>query len=209
MNRRIAQLVIVLGAVTACNRDKEPASLTQQPPADSLARPTDSTKLASNATKGAGTATKGAGTRSAPPATKGAPAGGGTSPTTTRPSGAAPAGGGVVPERARDAGLTSAARLWTVQVGSFADPANASGMRDRLAALGIPVWTATTTVNGQQFTRVRVGVTTNTDDVRALADRLRTEYRWQVWLAMVEDKSAVPGDMLTQTQNYGFSPRTQ
>jgi cell division protein FtsN len=200
MNRRIVQLVIVLGAVTACNRDKEPASLTQQPPADSLARPNDSTKLASNATKGAAT-------KSAPTGTKSAPAGGTTNP--ARPTGGAPAGGGVVPERARDAGLTSASRLWTVQVGSFADPANASGMRDRLAALGVPVWTATTTVNGQQFTRVRVGVTTNTDDVRALANRLRTEYRWQVWLAMVEDKSMVPDDMLTQTQNYGFTPRTQ
>lgn len=98
--------------------------------------------------------------------------------------------------------LASAPRLRTVQVAAFVNAASARALIDRLEKDGVPAWTSTTTLGGEQFTRVRVGVATTGDEVRTLAEKVRAQYHWPVWITLVEDRSAVSATTLVASRSY-------
>lgn len=98
--------------------------------------------------------------------------------------------------------LASAARVRTIQVAALPDPETARWWVSHLQGQGIPAYAATATVNGQEVTRLRIGVATTGADARALADRIQARYHWPVWITMVEDRSPVTGAMLVASRGY-------
>lgn len=62
--------------------------------------------------------------------------------------------------------------FWAVMVGSFQNPDNAEGLRDRLRDEGFPARVRTQEVEGQQWRRVLVGAEDSKDAARELVPRL-------------------------------------
>lgn len=174
MQHTIVLSLLVLAAVAACRRDES----AESPPQQTTASP----------------AVPDTARPSAPAPT----------PTTTAVAGTkAPAQTAVSRQStASSAELASAARVLTVQVGAFLNAAAAQSLRARLERAGAPAWTTTASVGGQDFTRVRIGATTTPADARALAQKIRAEYHWPVWITTVENRSALPSDVLDATRTY-------
>lgn len=177
MKHAIVSTLVVLVAVSACNRDK-PADAPQQQAAAPTPPLRDTTPPSATKTPA-----------SSPTGTK-APA---------QPASVGRAGGA-------SSELASARRVFTVQVAAYLNAATAQSQRARLERAGVPVWTATATVGGQDFTRVRVGATTTLEEARALADKLRATYHWPVWITTVENRTALPADALSATRTYAAAP---
>jgi cell division septation protein DedD len=187
MKHAIVSTLVVLVAVSACNRDK-PADAPQQQAAAPTPPLRDTTPPSATKTPASSAAGTGA-PASSPTGTK-APA---------QPASVGRAGGA-------SSELASARRVFTVQVAAYLNAATAQSQRARLERAGVPVWTATATVGGQDFTRVRVGATTTLEEARALADKLRTTYHWPVWITTVENRTALPADALSATRTYAGVP---
>ena len=92
--------------------------------------------------------------------------------------------------------------MYTVQVASYLNPVTALAHKARLERAGIPAWTVTATVGGQEFTRVRIGAATSAADARAVADKIRATLHYPVWITTVGDRTVLPGDALTVTRAY-------
>jgi cell division protein FtsN len=184
MNHRVTGSILVLAIATACGGDEAPQSLQSDSPA---AQPLASTPAPAPTGTAGTTGATGSGTGTKAP---------------SQPAGAVqrdPA----ADVAARDAAeLQSAQRLRTVQVGSFLNAATAEALRARLERDGLPVWTATTRYAGEDFTRVRVGVATNGAEARTLAEKIRAQYKWPVWITLVENRAQVPANALTATRSF-------
>lgn len=175
--------VLLLAAATACGGDDTPETVQVQ-------QASDSAPVASPAS---------------PP-----PAGALSAPGSPAPSGGRTAGsaagtgspGASTAVAAANAEVANASRLRTVQVASFINPATAQALVVRLERDGVPAWTATTTVGGEQFTRVRVGAAVTAAEARALANRITAQYSWPVWITLVENRSAVSGSVLAASRSY-------
>ncbi|MEX2178454.1 MAG: SPOR domain-containing protein [Gemmatimonadaceae bacterium] len=176
MTSRIVHGVLLLAVLSACGGDDTPQSLSQAGDSAATTPPLVSAP---------------------PPAATGAPA------TTTPP---APRGGGQPAVPAMDAAaaseLASARHVFTVQVGSFQNDATAQSLRARLERDGVPAWTAPGRLYEEDYTRVRVGAAVSAGEARAVADKVRSKYRWPVWIAVVDDKSTVTVEMLNATRSY-------
>jgi cell division septation protein DedD len=98
--------------------------------------------------------------------------------------------------------MAAAPRLYTVQVAAYMNAASAQALRTRLERQNVPVWTTTARIGGQDFTRVRVGVATSTADARALATKLRNEFKWPVWITTVADRNSLPAEVLAASRTY-------
>ena len=180
MSRRIALGIAILTAVAACGKDDAAGSGQTTKTA---AR--DSVPLAPPATPAPG---------SAAAAVKGALGDAGTK-TAARP----PAAGA---NTTASVELASANQVLTVQVASFLNAGTAQALRARLQRAGVPAWTTTATVGGQEFTRVRVGGATTEAAARAVADKIRATYHWPVWVTKVENRAVLPADVLNATRTY-------
>lgn len=176
MRHHLVLSAIVLAATAACKRDE---------PADATAQQGVASKAVDSAL------------RSAPP-----PAAGGTQ--TTAPAGTkAPARPAAAPTAApASTELASARTVYTVQVASYLNAATAQAHKARLERAGVPAWTATATVGGQEFTRVRIGAATSAADARAVADKIQATYHYPVWVTTVENRAVLAADVLTVTRSY-------
>lgn len=188
MLHRIALSLVLLG-VSACGRDKNP----EPPPTtgdtgvtlDTLAEAPSATP----ATTQGGAATPAGGVGGATPAGGARGTAGGARGTAAAPRGAS-------------AELAGIDVVYTVQVAAFLNASSAEALRARLERQGVPVWTTTTTVHGQRFTRVRVGASTTPAGARAVAARIQRTYGWPIWLTTVSDRAALPDDALGATRAY-------
>jgi cell division septation protein DedD len=182
MNRWAVRHIVILAALAACNRDKapEPGATTQQA-GTSKAIPAPASANAPAGPAGAAGGTK-------RPAN--APA---TAPATADPNPAAAAAA---------AELARASNVRTVQVGAFPNAAAARWWESKLKSEGIPAYTTTATVGGEEVTRLRIGVALTGTEARAIADKIHARYDWPVWITIVEDRSAVTGAMLSASRRY-------
>jgi cell division protein FtsN len=180
MRHQLVLSVIVLAATAACKRDA---------PANDTAQQGVASKAVDSALRSA-PAPAPAGTKAPTPGGTKAPA---------RPA-AAPT---VAPTPApASTELASARTVYTVQVASYLNGATAQAQKARLERAGVPAWTATATVGGQEFTRVRIGAATNAADARAVANKIQATYHYPVWVTRVENRAALPGDALSVTRAY-------
>lgn len=102
------------------------------------------------------------------------------------------------PRAARPAAAAGDA-LYTVQIGAFVEDATASLWAERLRRRDVPVWVAHVTIKGQTYSRVRVGALTRLTEARALAETLKSDYGWPVWVAPVTADDRVPRDAVAAT----------
>lgn len=102
------------------------------------------------------------------------------------------------PRAARPAAAAGNA-LYTVQIGAFVEDATASLWAERLRRRDVPVWVAHVTIKGQTYSRVRVGALTRLREARALAETLKSDYGWPVWVAPVTADDRVPRDAVAAT----------
>lgn len=120
-----------------------------------------------------------------------------------RPDPVIPAAAAPEPARAAAAPAPSAVAtrpLFTVQLGSYRDPAGARALADRARNLGLPVWISTVTVRGATFHRVRVGATPNRVEAMELARRLQTWLQLEAWVARVEPPDAPTEETIAATR---------
>jgi DedD protein len=177
MRHQLVLSAIVLATTAACKRD-QPANATAQQ------------GVASKAVDSA--------LRSAPP-----PATAGSKTPAASPGSKAPARPAATPTAASaNAELASAPTVYTVQVASYLNAATAQAQKARLERAGVPAWTATATVGGQEFTRVRIGAATSAADARAVANKILATYHYPVWVTRVENRAVLPSDVLTVTRSY-------
>lgn len=121
--------------------------------------------------------------------------------TKTAPSSAA-ARPVVTPESAAGAELARATKVRTVQVASFPSAATARWWAQKLQGEGVPAYVTSATVAGAEVHRLRVGAALSGAEARALADRIRAQYRWPTWITMVDDRSVVTAGMLVGSRSY-------
>jgi cell division septation protein DedD len=181
MSRSPARYILLLAAVAACNRGDKSST------GDSTGAP--------NAAQTKAPAPPAAGSAGAAGAAQGAKPGS----TPTRPAPNRPAAD---PNAAANAELASAKELRTVQVGAFPSSATAEWWVGELKRQGIPAFAAKATVNGQEVSRLRIGVATTAAGARAIADKIHARYHWPVWITTVKDKSVVTGEMLAASRRY-------
>ncbi|MFO7894927.1 MAG: SPOR domain-containing protein [Longimicrobiales bacterium] len=89
---------------------------------------------------------------------------------------------------------------FTVQVGSFVEAATADRWVQRLRERGFPVWRSDTEIEGERVSRVRVGALATESEAHTLADLLKRDYGWPVWVDGVRDDEAVPADAVRRTR---------
>ena len=115
------------------------------------------------------------------------------------PPPAAPAGEGMV-----DA-ASLGARIYTVQIGAFRRPANATRLVSRLREAGFPVWETTYQADGGPVSRVRVGATTTAAAARSLGAMVEQRYGVPFWVAPVPPDTRLPASILEDTRRAGGS----
>lgn len=99
------------------------------------------------------------------------------------------------------AAAADAGARFTVQIGSFVESATADRWVNRLQRRGLPVWRSDTEVQGQAVSRVRVGALGSETEARNLADLLKQDYGWPVWVDRIQDAEAVPADAVADTRS--------
>jgi cell division septation protein DedD len=178
MSRSAARYILLLAAVAACNRGDKSST------GDSIGAP-NAAQTKAPTPQAAGSA--GAAQTAKPGSTP-------IRPTPNRPA--------ADPNAAANAELASAKELRTVQVGAFPSSATAEWWVGELKRQGIPAFAAKATVNGQEVSRLRIGVATTAAGARAIADKIHARYHWPVWITTVKDKSVVTGEMLAASRRY-------
>ncbi|MFW6078254.1 MAG: SPOR domain-containing protein [Gemmatimonadota bacterium] len=92
-------------------------------------------------------------------------------------------------------------RLFTVQIAAYLDSADAERLAGLLRARGLPLWTTRTTVDGTEWTRVRVGALPGLREARELGSWITREYDSPVWVAPVDQATEpVPTDAVERTR---------
>ena len=96
---------------------------------------------------------------------------------------------------------------FTVQVGAFADRANAERLRDRLLAQYQPIFVQEYDTPSGHFYRVRVGRVPNPDAAQQLAAKLKTSDGFQTFVMRLDDPNelgikygGVKNDLLFSTE---------
>jgi cell division septation protein DedD len=95
-------------------------------------------------------------------------------------------------------------RLYTAQVGAFADAATARAWAGRLEARGLPVWLSEATLGGQRLIRLRVGAVDSPEDAQLLATRLQRDFGYEAWIDGVVAGETLPADAIVATLRYLF-----
>jgi cell division septation protein DedD len=95
-------------------------------------------------------------------------------------------------------------RLYTAQVGAFADEATARAWAGRLEARGLPVWLSEATLGGQRLIRLRVGAVDSPEDAELLATRLQRDFGYEAWIDGVASGETLPADAIVATLRYLF-----
>lgn len=91
---------------------------------------------------------------------------------------------------------------FTVEVGSLVDEGTAEAWVQRLSAHGVPAWSNVVSIGGQQFRRVRVGLTGSEDEARELADALARQYGWSASPDRINDQDRPPADARHRTRAF-------
>jgi len=105
------------------------------------------------------------------------------------------------PQRAPAGAAPDPDARFTVQVGSFVEPATAQLWVDRLRQRGLPVWTQEVDLQGLQVVRVRVGATSLKADAEALARALGRD-GWSVRVNPIVPEDRPPGEAVEQTRQF-------
>jgi cell division septation protein DedD len=100
--------------------------------------------------------------------------------------------------------LDDQGRLYTAQVGAFADVATARAWAGRLEARGLPVWFSEATLGGQRLIRLRVGAVDSSEDAALLATRLQRDFGYEAWIDGVAAGETLPADAIVATLRYLF-----
>lgn len=213
-SRSLSTVSLVLVALAACNKDAPPPVDTKPPVAETKAKtapPPVAPATAAN-TKGGAPAN----TKTAAPAntktlaqanTKSATPQGAATKSAAAPSRApAPAASANANPAPASAELAEARHVRTVQVSSYEKEAPALWWVAELKKQGIPAYTTKATVDGKEWTRIRVGAAVSGADAHMLADKIHAVYKWPTWIVMVEDKSELPSDALSATRAYVSQP---
>jgi cell division septation protein DedD len=95
-------------------------------------------------------------------------------------------------------------RLYTAQVGAFADAATARTWAGRLEERGLPVWFSEATLGGQRLIRLRVGAVDSPEDAQLLATRLQRDFGYEAWIDGVAAGETLPADAIVATLRYLF-----
>jgi cell division septation protein DedD len=96
----------------------------------------------------------------------------------------------------------SAEARFTVQVGSFVEPATADRWAERLRQRGLPVWRIDLALQGQRVSRIRVGALPTKAEAERLASVLTREFRWQARADEIEDADRPPANAVRATRAY-------
>jgi cell division septation protein DedD len=103
------------------------------------------------------------------------------------------------PAPARAAGETAA---YTVQVGSFMEPATAARWAERLESRGVPVWLLNIDIQGRRVSRVRAGAFTSEAAARELATALDRDYGWPARVDPIGNDEQVPAGAVEATRRF-------
>jgi cell division septation protein DedD len=98
--------------------------------------------------------------------------------------------------------LANAPRVRTVQVSAYPNAPAARWWVQELQRQGIPAYVTTASVDGQEYTRLRIGAAVTGAEARAIAEKIHARYDWPTWIVMVEDKTELPANALSLSRTY-------
>jgi hypothetical protein len=96
----------------------------------------------------------------------------------------------------------SASALYTVRVGTFADPASARAWVSRLEGEGVPVWLTEATVGGRPMIRVTVGAVDSHADATLLAEKLRLDFGYDTRIDAIPADRPLPARAILETLRF-------